>query len=118
MGGDCSLFQLVLAVFLASFLSHVSMLLLLGRTDELYRGFDMLTEGFCDGPATTPTPMPMPRAPRLPYPMCDTSAIPQAVPAGDPGFGAPLGWQNPATSRRPEPQGRNPACFTQNYYLN
>ena len=43
---ELTLTQIIFAVTLAFMLSHVSMLLLLGRRDELVTGLDALTEGF------------------------------------------------------------------------
>jgi len=43
---DLSLTQLIFAITVAFVLSHVSMLLLLGKRDDLAAGIDKLTEGF------------------------------------------------------------------------
>lgn len=126
---DCSLLHLVIAVTLASVLSHISLLVLLGRRDELNRGVNMLTESF-SGLALQPEPVACGRGPaappvpcdrwsgRMPYRMYDDSmpAVPAATPAGDPGFGAPIGWsmRNPAPAP-PVPHDR--ARLTQNYFL-
>lgn len=117
-----NLFEIVIAVTLASILSHISLLLLLGRHEEVYRGLDMLTSSF-DHPQHA-----------MPYPMFDDAldsrqcdrAIPQAMPASHSGWGAPIDWQNPGSldvrqqnerhdrQRRQNAQGH---CFTNNYYM-
>ena len=122
MGSECSLFQLIIAITFASVLSHISLLLLLGRRDELFRGMQALTEGFgepdvCGGLPSDKYDCPTPVVPpRLPYRMYDDSlpAIPSAVPAGDPGFGAPLTRCRPAP--QPKPDKTSP-CFSHHYYL-
>ena len=129
MGTDT--FQLVVAITLASVLSHISLLLILGRRDELYRGVDMLTNALAgDSMDINRSPdnydYSMRQRPQLPYPMYDNLPvhIPQAVPAGHSSWGPPLDWQNPAlgasshSQRQPLAQNQGyGAKLCQNYYL-
>lgn len=132
MGSECSILQLVIAITIASVLSQISLLLLLGRRDDLMQAMSTLTEGFTGTPLPCGAPYgtPMCRTdgaavipPRLPYRMYDDSlpAMPAATPAGDAGFGAPLSWNTPthAPSRPPEVQSKSSGapCFSHHYYL-
>lgn len=133
-----NLVELVVAITLASILSHVSLLLLLGRHDEVYRGLDRLTNSMaggggtplCDTRMTTDQQYPSTcYTPRLAYPLFDDrpTDIPQALPANGNGWGAPLSWQNPGSAdvveqnrrRQAQPQSRGGPGhnFTNNYYL-
>lgn len=96
--GDCSLFHLVFAVTLASLLSHISLLILLGRRDELAKGVDMLTEGF--------TGLTAPRAAWGQAPVAPGMGL-------APGMGVAPGWgQAPAV-----PVGCNPAAASMPYRM-
>lgn len=128
-----NLVELVVAITLASILSHVSLLLLLGRHDEVYRGLDRLTNTMAATPfqaspvsaATSYGAGASCYTPRLAYPLFDdrSSDIPQALPANSNGWGAPLSWDNPGSADvRQQNQQRQPSKapghnFTNNYYL-
>lgn len=125
-----NLVELVVAITLASILSHVSLLLLLGRHDEVYRGLDRLTNTMAAAPSVHPPPTTYGTAgscytPRLAYPLFDDrpAEIPQALPANSNGWGAPLSWGNPGSADvRHQNQQRQPSKgpghnFTNNYYL-
>ena len=126
----------LLTLVVAITLSHISMLLILGRTEELYRGLDRLTSFLAGSPVAEATEYPThPDASYLggggyhatgypaaghsggmsypmPYPMYDDRTIPEAVPAG--GSGAPLDFGPRPAKRTPAP---DKAMFTNNYYL-
>lgn len=126
-----NLIELVVAITLAFVLSHLSLLMLLGRHEEVYRGLAKLTDGlggdeslgWDDNP-----PPPTAHCARLAYPMYDEGPanVPQATPASNSAWGAPIGWQNPGSAdhhqrqagrqQGAQPQG-NRHCFTNNYYL-
>lgn len=134
-----NLVELVVAITLASILSHVSLLLLLGRHDEVYRGLDRLTNTMAATPSVESSTPPLGRSwnpstygtagscytPRLAYPLFDDrpADIPQALPANSNGWGAPLAWGNPGTAdvrqhNQERQPSRNPGHnFTNNYYL-
>lgn len=96
------MFQLVVAITFATFLSHVSLLMLLGRHEELYRGVDVLTNRMADMSFSEP----------------EGRTIPQPMPAGHECYGAPVNWQNPTVQRaQQKAQQKAQQCFTSNYYF-
>ena len=127
-----NLFDIVIAVTLASFLSHISLLLLLGRHEEVYKGIDMLTNSLASGYADAQhIHSPDVYTPRCSYPMYEDRPvqIPQAMPSHNASWGAPIDWQNPGSvdvrqqnerlkQQQQQQQRRNSGhSFTNNYYM-
>ena len=110
------LFQLVIAITLASFLSHLSLLIILGRGDEIYRGVDMFTSSLATDTVHDQCED-FSRDEMYPSKRC----IPQAIPAGPCNWGAPLDWQNPAMGSAaqlaPQKGGRVGGHNITNFYM-